>query len=118
MIGGKKTGGKMTGGKKTSNKKALPAVSAAEFPALRDFVRGYFHQDLADEYGSPEAAARQFCRDTDEQQRKALQQDWASFLLRMKHQPLKILNHALTQELGSAIVLNQADLKRVSKVLL
>lgn len=107
----------MTERKKTSGKKELSPISAAEFPALRDFVRGYFHQDLADEYGSPEAAARQFLSDADEQQRKALQEEWTSFLLRMRGQPLKILNQALTQELGSAVVLNQADVERVSKVL-
>ena len=101
----------------TSSKKTSPGISAAEFPALRDFVRGYFHQDLPDEYGSPEAATRQFLNDADEPQRKALHEEWAKFLLRMKNQPLKIINQALTRELGSAIVLNQADLEGVSKVL-
>ena len=49
-----------------------PEISSADFPALRDFLRGYFHEDVVDEYGSAEAAARQFCEDADAQQRTGL----------------------------------------------
>jgi hypothetical protein len=98
-------------------RKGTSQISIAEFPALRNFLRGYFHQDLAEEYGSPKAAAQQFCQDADETQRKVLAEEWARFLARMKGQPLEALNHALTQVLGSACVLSQADVDQVSKVL-
>jgi CdiI immunity protein len=97
-------------------KRVTPQTSASEFPALRNFLRGYFHEDLGDEYGSPEAAARQFCQDADESQRKALAEEWARFLARMKGQPLEAINHALAN-LGSACILSQSDIERVSKVL-
>jgi CdiI immunity protein len=97
-------------------KKETPQISAADFPALRDFLRGYFHQDLADEYGSAKGAAEQFRQDADEAQRKALTEEWARFLVRMRGQPLGAINHALAS-LGSACILSQSDLDGVSKVL-
>jgi hypothetical protein len=30
-----------------------PEIIAANFPALHTFLRGYFHEDVADEYGTP-----------------------------------------------------------------
>ncbi len=38
-----------------------PEITAANFPALHTFLRGYFHEDVADEYGTPPEAADQFC---------------------------------------------------------
>ena len=29
---------------------AKPEITPANFPALRSFLRGYFHEDVADEY--------------------------------------------------------------------
>ena len=97
-------------------KKETPQISAADFPALRDFLRGYFHQDLADEYGSPKAAAEHFRQDADETQRKALAEEWTRFLAGMKGQPLEALNHAL-MALGSACRLDQAEVDEVSRIL-
>ena len=99
----------------TTKKKDSP-ISMVEFPALRDFLRGYFHEDLAEDYGSPEAAAQQFRQDADVAQRKALAEEWTQFLVRMKGQPLEALNQALIA-LGSAWQLNQADLDEVSRIL-
>ncbi len=96
--------------------KETSQISAADFPALRNFLRGYFHQDIGDEYGSPQAAARQFGQDADQEQRKAVAEEWARFLTRMKGQPLQAFNQALTV-LGCACLLGQADIDEVSKVL-
>jgi hypothetical protein len=79
-----------------------PEISGSDFPALRDFLRGYFHEDVVEEYGSAEAAARQFCEDADEQQRKAVAKDGARLLDRMKGKPWAAANAVLTSKLGSA----------------
>jgi hypothetical protein len=79
-----------------------PGISSADFPALRDFLRGYFHEDVVHEYGSAEAAARQFCEDADAQQRKAVVQDGVRLLDKMKKDPWAATNAALTSKLGSA----------------
>ena len=86
--------------KKTGQKPA-PQISSEQFPALREFLRGYFHEDLADEYGSPEAAARQFWQDADEEQRQDVAQEWSSLLVRTKNFSLAQVNESL-QKLGSA----------------
>ena len=79
-----------------------PEISSADFPALRDFLRGYFHEDVVEEYGSAEAAARQFCEDADEQQRKAVAKDGARLLDKMKNESWAATNAVLTGKLGSA----------------
>ncbi len=72
-----------------------------QFPALRDFLRGYFHEDLADEYGSSKDAASQFAKDADSTQRRSVAQDWSRFLHANRHRPLSQINELL-RSLGSA----------------
>jgi CdiI immunity protein len=88
-------------------------TSSADLPALRDFLRGYFHEDCVDEYGSLEAAARQFCKDTDQDQHKAVAAEWGRFLEQMKDPSLEKINEALT-ELGSACTF--ASLEAIRRV--
>ena len=77
------------------------AVSPDQFPALREFLRGYFHEDLEDEYGSPEGAARQFWQDADQDQRKSVSQEWSRLLTETKQLSLDQTNQLL-QKIGSA----------------
>jgi hypothetical protein len=99
-------------------KKASRRTSAADFPALRQFLRGYFHQDLAEEYGSPEAAARQFCQDADTIQRRKVSYEWTSFLGQMQGKPLESVARFLSDSLGSAWApASVADLDSITRVL-
>jgi hypothetical protein len=95
-------------------KKPAGEISAADFPALREFLRGYFHQDMTDEYGSAEGAARQFCRDADAGQRKAVAEEWRRLVEQVT--PLTAFNEVLTKKLGSACTLAQEEIKTVSAV--
>ena len=81
--------------------KKTNAVSPDQFPALREFLRGYFHQDLEDEYGSPGGAARQFWQDADQNQRKAVSDEWSRLLRETKEFSLDQTNQLL-QKIGSA----------------
>jgi hypothetical protein len=47
-----------------------------DFPVLRDFLRGYFHQDWNDEYESAGAAVEQFCGDAGLGQAATLAEEW------------------------------------------
>jgi len=88
----------------------------SEFPALRDFLRGYFHEDCIEEYGSLEAAARQFVKDADEEQRDYVAREWKQFLKALGKLSLKKTNEGVG-EMGSACVFGSLDeLKRVSEV--
>ena len=91
------------------------SISAAAFPALRSFLRGYFHEDVADEYGSLEEAVRQFCEDADPPERKRVADEWAGFLEQTKGWPLEAINKALTEQLGSANRLAPEDVEMISR---
>lgn len=95
---------------------AKPQISAENFPALRAFLRGYFHQDLAEEYGSPEEAARQFCEDADSLERKQVAGDWKRFVEQTKRQPLAAINRLLTQKLGSSVTLTDSQIAAISSI--
>jgi len=69
------------------------------YPAIRDFVRGYLHQDAAAEYGSAPEAMRQFCRDSESADREKLRSEWQRLLA--AHPDLAHINNEL-QKLGCA----------------
>lgn len=48
---------------KKRRERRAPAVDARDFPALREFLRGYLHEDFPDEFGSAVGAAAAFLRD-------------------------------------------------------
>jgi hypothetical protein len=89
-------------------------ILAADFPALREFVRGYFHEDMNDDYGSPQGAAEQFCQDADPAQRAAVVREWERFMREAKGQPIEAINQLLADEMGSACHLRPTDLTKIS----
>jgi len=103
--------------KPAAAKPEAKSFSAADFPALRSFLRGYFHQDMKDEYGSPEEAAREFCADASPEERAAVAAEWARFLERTKGQPIEAINRILTGPLGSSCTMTDEVLKRISAIL-
>jgi CdiI immunity protein len=89
--------------------------SRSEFPALRDFLRGYFHEDCLEEYGSLAGAARQFVEDADVEQREVVAREWRQFLKSLG-KSLEKINAALG-EMGSACEFASLDeVKRVGAV--
>ncbi len=75
--------------------------SAELFPALQDFLGAYFHEDFMDEYGSPEAATRQFCEDALPLEVAQTSEEWQRLLAQLKGQPLPAWQGAL-RTLGAA----------------
>jgi hypothetical protein len=100
---------------KQSQKSGASEISAENFPALRSFLRGYFHEDMADEYGTLEEAVRQFQEDADPAEWKSVVSDWARFVAQTKGQPVAAINKALTAKLGSACRLTDEDFDKVSR---
>ena len=97
--------------------KKPPTISAASFPALRTFLRGYFHQDMKDEYGTPAEAVREFCEDASAEERAAVARDWSRFLDQTKGQPLEEVNRILTGPLGSSCSLTNEDVEQITALL-
>ena len=98
------------------SKQTSASFPAQDFPALRSFLRGYFHQDMKDEYGSAEEAAREFCSDASDEERAAVAKEWSRLLGQMKGQPVEALNRILTGPLGSAYSLNDEDVSKLSAI--
>jgi hypothetical protein len=90
-------------------------ITAATFPALRSFMRGYFHEDMADEYGTLDEAVRQFCEDADTNERKTVSGEWHRFVAQTKGQPLSAINKILTEKLGSACRLQPDDIDKITR---
>ncbi|HLV88616.1 MAG TPA: contact-dependent growth inhibition system immunity protein [Candidatus Sulfotelmatobacter sp.] len=91
--------------------------SAADYPALRRFLRGYFHQDMKDEYGSPEEAVREFREDADEKERAEVAEQWARFLDTTRGRSIEEINRLLTGELGSSYAVTPELAAQMSKLL-
>jgi uncharacterized protein (DUF2267 family) len=92
-------------GKKITKKDAgdvrLP-VSAGTFPALRQFLRGYLHQDWQEDHDTPEEAAQQFCEDASTEEREDVARDWEAFRQRTKNLSLRAVSALLNDHLGAA----------------
>lgn len=93
-----------------------PEIDPANFAALRSFLHGYFHEDVADEYGTPIDAAEQFCEDAETDERIAVAQEWTHLMEILNGRPLPEINHALTGKLGGAVRLNEEQVQQVSQV--
>jgi hypothetical protein len=91
-----------------------PEITAANFPALHTFLRGYFHEDVADEYGTPAEAADQFCEDAETDERIPVAREWQQ-VAELTHAQPAALNAAL-KKLGSAIQLHEADIPLVAAI--
>ena len=89
-------------------------VRAEDFPALHAFLRGYFHEDVKEEYGTPPEAADQFCDDAESDERVPVAREWQRVLELTGGDPAA-LNAAL-KKLGSAILLKEAEIPEVSAI--
>jgi hypothetical protein len=99
---------------KEAPKHAGVELSAANFPALRSFLHGYFHEDMADEYGTLEEAVRQFQEDADPSEWKTTVNDWKRFVAATKGKSLSAINQALTK-LGSACTMTAEDFDKIAR---
>ena len=89
-------------------------VSTENFPTLHTFLRGYFHQDMIDEYGCAPEAAAAFYEDADPEERTPVAQEWRQLTQQTHSQPAE-LNAAL-KKLGSGVELSQDDIQQVSVI--
>jgi CdiI immunity protein len=100
----------------TAHRDFKASQPGSDLPNLRSFLRGYFHQDMKDEYDSPEEAAREFCADASPQERAAVAREWSQFLDHTKGQSIEAINRILTGPLGSSYALSAEDIATLSSV--
>ncbi len=89
-------------------------INTGKFPTLHTFLRGYFHEDMADEYGTAPEAAEQFCEDAESDERTPVAREW-TLLAELTHSHPASLNAAL-KKLGSAVVLREEEIPQVSAI--
>ena len=99
---------------KPANSNSRVEISTENFPALHTFLRGYFHEDVADEYGTPPEAADQFCEDAESDERIPVAREWQK-VIEVTHGEPVALNAAL-KKLGSAIHLKEDQIAEVSAI--
>jgi len=90
------------------------AMTAENFPALHTFLRGYFHEDVADEYGTAPEAADQFCEDAESDERIPVAREWQK-VVELTEGQVASLNAAL-KKLGAAIQLKENEIPEVSAI--
>ena len=72
-----------------------------QFPLIREFARGYLHQDLLPEYGGVMQAANAYLRDLSDHERKQLASEAQRMLSSIHRQSAAELNRQL-HTLGSS----------------
>jgi CdiI immunity protein len=67
-------------------------MSTKDLPALREFFRGYLHQDTLAEYGGALAAAAQFRADADDNQAAHVRREFSELQRAVSSDDLEAIN--------------------------
>ena len=87
-----------------------------DYPALREMLPAYLHQDFADEYGSAEKAIEGFLQEASGDEILQVKEDWLRFRKALAGSPIAQSQTALGR-LGSAwSPQSEADLKRLDQI--
>ncbi len=93
------------------------AFDPADYPALREMLPAYLHQDFGDEYGSAEKAIQGFLQEASGDEILQVKEDWLRFRKALAGRSFKETQAALSR-LGSAwIPQAESDLKRLDEIL-
>jgi len=93
------------------------AFEPADYPALREMLPAYLHQDFADEYGSAVKAIEGFLQEASGDEILQVKEDWLRLRKALARRPWKECQKAFTR-LGSAWTpQSEADLKRLDEIL-
>jgi CdiI immunity protein len=88
-----------------------------DYPALREMLPAYLHQDFADEYGTAPEAVRAFVQEASGDEILQIKENWQRFRKAFAGRPLQELQSALGR-LGCAWTpQNETDLKRLDGIL-
>jgi len=89
----------------------------AGYPALREFLPAYLHQDFADQFGSAIGATKAFVSEASGDEILEVKEEWQLFRNAFLGRPLKEMQEAL-RKLGSGwFPENEAELKGVDEIL-
>jgi len=93
------------------------AFDPADYPALREFLPAYLHQDFGEEYDSAAEAIRSFVAEATGDEIVQVKEEWKAFRADFRARPLREIQAAL-ESLGSAwLPANEGELQRVDEIL-
>jgi hypothetical protein len=103
----------MTEGHSNEKEKFDPA----DYPALREFLPAYLHQDFGEEYDSAREAVEGFLSEASGDEILHVKEEWKLLRANFLGRPVKEIQGAL-ERLGSAwMPANEAELRQVDEVL-
>ena len=76
-------------------------IRAPKYSALRDFLRGYLHEDFAEEHGTLDKAVRDFKQHSDWDEAALVAHQLHNFITENQGEPIEDVNKALSR-LGCA----------------
>jgi hypothetical protein len=89
----------------------------ADYPALREFLPAYLHQDFGEEYSSAAEAVRGFAAEASGDEILQVKEEWKLFRQRFAGRAMQEIQAAL-ERLGSAwLPASEMELKEVDEVL-
>ena len=94
-----------------------PQFDPAQFPRLREFARGYLHQDLIPEYGSAFEATRAYLRDLAAADQKEAAAEAFRFRGLAQHWSNQAANQAIAALGGSWTFISKDELNQVLQTL-
>lgn len=71
-------------------------IVVADFPAVKEFLRGYLNQDFADEYGTVEGATKAYCEDASSVKIQELAKEWGALRAAFGGASLERINGVLS----------------------
>jgi hypothetical protein len=95
----------------------MKLFTPANYPALREFLPAYLHQDFAEEYGSPAEAAQTYLADATADEAEDVKREWRQFRKIFAGHPLSEIQAAL-HKLGAAwLPQSEDELKALDEIL-
>ena len=92
---------KRGGGRRSSGDPGPERLRRDAFPALRNFLRSYLHEDFPEVHGSIRSAAAAFCADASAEDRRQLAGELESLTTILASRPARVLRRFVTDDLGS-----------------
>jgi hypothetical protein len=95
----------------------MKLFTPANYPALREFLPAYLHQDFAEEYGSAAEAAQAYLADATVDEGEDVKQEWRQLRKIFAEHPFSEFQSAL-HKLGAAwLPQSEDDLKALDEIL-
>jgi len=89
----------------------------ADYPALREFLPAYLHQDFGEEYSSAAEAVKGFANEASGDEILQVKEEWKLFRERFAGRPMQEIQAAIERFGSGWLPASEAELQEVDEVL-